>query len=431
MGIGEPLEDLGKDRAVGLVQAAKQVLTVGLRGTANGAQPLFALAGEVQSVVAPVLRVAAALQQRRAFELIDQSDQPARREAELRRQCLLRAAGAGRDRAQQPGLRRRHTEWDEPLSEALRRQPSELREQERRLPGRHRVRSCCHTKRLSSATVYGMNGYMSDGSSLRANGGEAMAEQHAGTRQHPRRPAEAGPPLAPVVGVSAALFLAGIVVPLVVASGEPYPAPMTGGDKNALPAYLAAHANALRLGAFFQFASSVPLAVFTAAAVGRLHALGVRAAGPTIGLAGGLLGSVALAVSACAQWVLSRLFPDAPEALLGGLRDLAFVTGGPWHVVGLGLLLAGIAVSSAFHRLLPRPVWVTGVALAVICELTTLTLALPSAAYLIPLGRFGGLAWLIVVALLLPIRRPHRAAGPVDPAPVDPTPGAIGRAAAR
>lgn len=110
------------------------------------------------------------------------------------------------------------------------------------------------------------------------------------------------------MGVSAVLFLAGIVVPLAVAGGDPYPASLTGGEE-ALVAYLARHADALRLAALLQFASSVPLAVFTAAVVARLHALGVRAAGPTIGLVGGLLGSAALAVSACGQWVLSRVSP--------------------------------------------------------------------------------------------------------------------------
>jgi len=89
------------------------------------------------------------------------------------------------------------------------------------------------------------------------------------------------------------------------------------------------------------------------------------------------------------------------------LHDLAFVTGGPWRAAGLGLLLAGVAVSSGDHRLLSRPVLFAGFVLAVLCELATLTLALP-AAYLIPLRRFGGLAWLIVAGLHLPVRRAHR-----------------------
>ena len=79
------------------------------------------------------------------------------------------------------------------------------------------------------------------------------------------------------------------------------------------------------------------------------------------------------------------------------LHDLAFVTGGPWRAAGLGLLLAGVAVSSGDHRLLSRPVWIAGVVLAVLCELATLTLALP-AAYLIPLRRFGGLESVVIAS---------------------------------
>jgi hypothetical protein len=127
-------------------------------------------------------------------------------------------------------------------------------------------------------------------------------------------------------------------------------------------------------------------------------------------LAGGLLASAAMAASACVQWALSGTPADAPAALLRALHDLAFVTGGPWRAAGLGLLLAGVAVSSGDHRLLSRPVWIAGVVLAVLCELATLTLALP-AAYLIPLRRFGGLAWLIVAGLHLPVHRAHRGTG--------------------
>ena len=139
-------------------------------------------------------------------------------------------------------------------------------------------------------------------------------------RERVRRPAEAGPPLPFVAAVSLGLFMASIVVPLLVGDGRGYPPPETTEPE--FRAYLAANADAVSYAALFQFASSVPLAVFTASAVARLHALGVRAAGPSIGLAGGVLASAALATSACMQWVLSRTSPaDSPE-LLQALRDL-------------------------------------------------------------------------------------------------------------
>ena len=40
------------------------------------------------------------------------------------------------------------------------------------------------------------------------------------------------------------------------------------------------------------------------------------------------------------------------------------------------------------------------------------------AAFLLPLGRFGGLVWLVLAALLLPRRRPSRVTGR-QPAGVD------------
>ena len=224
---------------------------------------------------------------------------------------------------------------------------------------------------------------------------------------HPR--GDGGPPLPLVAGIAAALSVAAIAVPLLVTGGQAYPSPFSGSG--ALRQYVAAHADALRYTAVLQFAASVPLLVFTASVVARLHALGVRAAGPTIALVGGVAAAAALAVSACAQWVLSRLPAESDAGVLGLVRDLAFIAGGPWYVVASGLLLAGIAVPAPFYRLLPRAMWVTGVGLAVVCELATLAFLTPAAAYLLPLGRFGGLLWLVLVAVLMPRRRPSRVTG--------------------
>lgn len=222
----------------------------------------------------------------------------------------------------------------------------------------------------------------------------------------PRRPVDAGPPLPVVAGVSAALFVAGLAVPAAL-SGEAYPAP--GGGIGALQSYVSSHSDALRVGSLFHLASSIPLAVFTAAAVARLHALGVRAAGPLIALAGGVLASAALALSASARWALAESGSASSTSVIHVVNDVSYVAGGPWHVMALGLLIAGVAVSSAFHGLLPRGVWVPGVALAVICELAVLALVSDAAAYLLPVGRFGGLVWLIAAGAMLPRSRTRRA----------------------
>jgi hypothetical protein len=87
------------------------------------------------------------------------------------------------------------------------------------------------------------------------------------------------------------------------------------------------------------------------------------------------------------------------------LADLSFAAGGPGHVVFLGLLIAGLAVPSAVGRLLPRGLALAGVAIAAVAELSTLALISQPAAFLLPLARFGGLAWLIAAAVLLPVQR--------------------------
>lgn len=97
--------------------------------------------------------------------------------------------------------------------------------------------------------------------------------------------------------------------------------------------------------------------------------------------------------------------------MIGALNDVSYVTGGPWHVMALGLLIAGIAVSSVFHGLLPRAVWVSGVTLAIGCELAALALLSDSSAYLLSIGRFGGLVWLVVAGAMLPRSRHQRTLG--------------------
>lgn len=221
------------------------------------------------------------------------------------------------------------------------------------------------------------------------------------SRPHPRR-RRAGPPLVPVLAVSVALYLASVIVSALM-SGTPYPAwPGTN-----LPRYLASHRDALRFAAVLQFAASVPLVVFGASVSARLQRLRVRAAGPVIGLVGSVIASAGFAVSALAMWALSQSEPDGPLALYTALRDVSYAADGAWHLVGLGLLIAGIAVPALYFRLLPRWFSVTGVAIAVMCELSTLVLLVDQIAYLVPLDRLAGLVWLLTAAWLLPVSRPQ------------------------
>jgi hypothetical protein len=218
----------------------------------------------------------------------------------------------------------------------------------------------------------------------------------------PGRSRHVGPPLVPVAMIATALFVASLVVGAL--GGGPFPSPY---DSNSdVLAFFAAHRDTVRVAATLQFACAVPLAILSAALVSRLQFLGFgRVPGTLIALTGGILASGFLVVSAVVQWVLSRPEVAADRVVVRPLADLAFATGGPAHVVFLGLLVAGVAVPSAVGRLLPRRLALAGIAIAAVGELSTLALISQPAAFLLPLARFGGLAWLIAAAVLLPARR--------------------------
>jgi hypothetical protein len=214
---------------------------------------------------------------------------------------------------------------------------------------------------------------------------------------------DAGPPLLVLAVVSTGLLLAGLITSTALA-GATFPSPFDTPEL--IQNYFRDNPTAVAVSAVFTFASAVPLAIYAATVSARLHHLGIRNPGASIALVGGSLAAVLLGLSGMISWTLSR--PEIPTqpALVRALHDLTFMTGGPGHVVLLGLLLAGIAVPGLIGRLLPRWLAVAGLVLAAIAELSTLTLLLDGAVFLVPVARFGGLLWLITAAAVLPKRRP-------------------------
>ncbi|HET7666354.1 MAG TPA: hypothetical protein VFK56_09840 [Mycobacterium sp.] len=202
--------------------------------------------------------------------------------------------------------------------------------------------------------------------------------------------------------MSLVLLLAGLVVGVVLA-GDVMPLPYGSGAE--IQDYIAGHHAAAVAIAVGTFGSSIPLAIYAATASARLRQLGITAPGATIALAGGLLASAGLALSGLTAWTLSRPEVTADAALVRALYYLTYLTGGPWHVVTLGLLIAGIAVPGLIVGLLPRPVAWAGLVVAGIAEITTLVLIWPGLSPLLPVARLAGLVWLIAAGALLPLRR--------------------------
>jgi hypothetical protein len=231
-----------------------------------------------------------------------------------------------------------------------------------------------------------------------------MNDSLADTNRAAGRQPQGGPPLALLAAISLVLLLAGLAVGVALAGVMPLPY----GSATAIQDYVAGHHAAAVAIAVGTFGSSIPLAIYAATASARLRQLGITAPGATIALAGGLLASAGLALSSLTAWTLSRPEVTSDPALVRALYYLTYLTGGPWHVVTLGLLIAGIAVPALIVGLLPRPVAWTGLVIAGIAQLTTLVLIWPGLSPLLPVARFTGLVWLIVAGALLPLRRRNR-----------------------
>jgi hypothetical protein len=215
---------------------------------------------------------------------------------------------------------------------------------------------------------------------------------------------QGGPPLALLATISLAFLLAGLAI--AAALGGVMPLPYASGST--VVDYVLGQRSAAMVIAVATFASSVPIAIYAATASARLRQLGVTAPGATIALAGGILASAGLALSSLFAWTLSRPEVTSDATLVRALYYLVYLTGGPWHIVTLGLLIAGLSVPSLILGLLPRPVAWTGLAIAVLAELTTLVLIWPGLSPMLPVARFTGLIWLIVAGAMLPLRRRNR-----------------------
>jgi hypothetical protein len=212
-----------------------------------------------------------------------------------------------------------------------------------------------------------------------------------------------GPPLGPLAVVFVALFVGSLVVMATMTGGAAYPTPYDPPE--AARAYFGPHADVLRIVAFLQFGAAIPLGIYTATVASRLRFLGLNVAGVTIAQFGGFTASIMLAISGLITWTMTQPGMADDLSTLRALQLLTFATGGPGHVVGLGLLLAGVSVPAAFARLMPRWLVGLGLVLAALAELSSVSLIVPLAGLLLPLSRFPALVWLIGAGFTLPAAR--------------------------
>lgn len=208
-----------------------------------------------------------------------------------------------------------------------------------------------------------------------------------------------GPPLWMLAIIFMALFITGLFF---VTSFSPthYPGPWESTET--IATYFRTQYSDVLVCAFFQFGSLIPLGLYVMTMVSRLRFLGVRSAGPYIALFGGLMTVFDTAISTFLGWVMA--YPDIAQdtSVIRALYYLAFASGGVGYSVPLGIFFAGVSVSADFAKLLPKWLVILGLLLAVCGELSWLSLIFPKMLYLIPLTRFPGFIWLIIVGFMLP-----------------------------
>lgn len=210
----------------------------------------------------------------------------------------------------------------------------------------------------------------------------------------------ASPPLGVVASVFTILFLAGLF-PVTMFGGRPYfPGPWEPVD--IVVAFFQAPPTAVLVCAALHFGAAVPLGIFTASIVSRLQFLGVRAAGATIALFGGFATAFTMLASSSVLWTLAQPGIAEDRTLVQALHWLVQTLGGVGFPMPFGLLTAGVSVTAAFHRLLPKWIVVLGLALAVSGELSWINLLTPKALFLVPLTRFPGFVWLVAAGFALP-----------------------------
>jgi hypothetical protein len=221
---------------------------------------------------------------------------------------------------------------------------------------------------------------------------------------HERHHAGSGGPHPGVLAtVSLAIFLASLITSAVLTGGQTFVSPFA--PEGQVATFFRQNIAAARVGGMLQFGSAVPLGIYAATVYARQLRLGVRVPGPAIGFFGGISAAIFLMFSGSVTWLLSRPEVTMDPTLTHALSFLAFITGGVGFVVGLGLLVAGIAVPSLILRFMPRWLAWTGLVVAALSELSFLSMAVEPLQFLLPIGRFGGLLWLVAAGFLLPRNR--------------------------
>lgn len=214
-------------------------------------------------------------------------------------------------------------------------------------------------------------------------------------------PRHASPHLGALAIVYVVLKIASVYPVSAFGSKPPY-FPALDAPAADVVSYFSTHTSAVLLCAFLQIGAAIPFGILAASMVSRLQFLGVKAAGAYIALFGGLMAAIDEMSSGAAISVMAQPLVAGNAVIIQAFHYLSVALGGPGFTMPFGLFMAGVSVTAGFMKLLPKPLIVFGLLLALSGELSWLSMVFPRAGILIPLTRWPGFIWLIWTGFKLP-----------------------------
>lgn len=166
------------------------------------------------------------------------------------------------------------------------------------------------------------------------------------------------------------------------------PIPRPGSDADAIRKYWGGSAKAVRFSSTGQLISVALLARFTRT-VARMAKRADSKPLEAAAVAGGGFAVVTLANAAVTHARLTGKAKDDDETAVKLARRV-FVSGGPVHGLGFGVLMAALALAGKKTGELPKPVVVAGLVSAGSSLASPLYFLWEDAGWLIPIGRFSG-----------------------------------------
>jgi hypothetical protein len=373
--VGDLAEQHGELLTFSVVQRSDERPILSFRGASELLERRPPGMGEAQRERPSIGTASRSNDQATILERVDERHDSARDRSEPIRERSLAESVMATDDPDDARIRRCESQWTNLVREPFGRDRAQLREEE----GTARIRHGPSITSLTILFIRRMIRRMTNPSTTRT---------------------ERGPHPGALAVVALVLTLVGLVVLGLGSGGELLTSPF--GHAADVATRFHDHWVAQRVGAWVQFGSAVPLGIATASIFVRLQRLGVRVPGAVIALLGGFTASITLMVSALVGWVLSDREVTTSPLLTKALAEIQFAFGGVGFVNGIGLLVAGIAVPSLILRLVRRWLAWSALVVAALAELSFIGLVVPAFDTLLPIGRFGALAALVLFGFMLP-----------------------------